>query len=72
MCNALLYREDKTSLGVSCIDEATPWDDCPYPKVILSSVLMIIGFSLATFTQVLITCAPYGVAKSMRKACITQ
>ena len=23
---------DKSSLGVSRIDEATPWDDCPYAK----------------------------------------
>ena len=30
----LLFRihVDKTSLGVSCIGVATPWDDCPYAK----------------------------------------
>ena len=28
----LLFRTDKTSLGVSRIGVATPWDDCPYAK----------------------------------------
>ena len=28
----LLFRIDKTSLGVSRIGPATPWDDCPYSK----------------------------------------
>ena len=27
---ALLFRIDKSSLGVSRIGVATPWDDCPY------------------------------------------
>ena len=27
---ALLFRIDKSSRGVSRIDEATPWDACPY------------------------------------------
>ena len=26
------FRIDKSSLGVSRIGVATPWDDCPYPK----------------------------------------
>ena len=29
---ALLFRIDKSSLGVSHIGVATPWDDCPYAK----------------------------------------
>ena len=28
----LLFRIDKSSLGVSCIGVATLWDDCPYTK----------------------------------------
>ena len=28
----ILFRIDKTSLGVSRIGVANPWDDCPYPK----------------------------------------
>ena len=28
----MLFRIDKTSLGVSRIGEATPRDDCPYTK----------------------------------------
>ena len=28
----LLFRIDKSSLGVSRIGVATPWDDCPYTK----------------------------------------
>ena len=28
----LLFRIDKSSRGVSRIDEATPWDACPYAK----------------------------------------
>ena len=28
----LLFRIDKSSLGVSRIGVATPWDDCPYAK----------------------------------------
>ena len=32
MHHALLFRIDKTSLGVSRIGVATPWDDCPYAK----------------------------------------
>ena len=28
----LLFGIDKTSLGVSGIGVATPWDDCPYAK----------------------------------------
>ena len=28
----ILFRIDKSSLGVSRIGEATPWDDCPYTK----------------------------------------
>ena len=28
----LLFRTDKSSLGVSRIGVATPWDDCPYAK----------------------------------------
>ena len=44
---ALLFRIDKTSLGVSRIGVATPRDDCSYEKVmpILLSVLVLIGFS---------------------------
>ena len=29
---ALLFRIDKSSLGVPRIGAATPWDDCPYAK----------------------------------------
>jgi len=31
-CQALLFRMNKSSLGMSRIDEAIPWDDCPYAK----------------------------------------
>ena len=30
--SALLFRIDKSSHGMSRIDEAFPWDDCPYAK----------------------------------------
>ena len=30
--DTILFRIDKTSLGVSRIGVATPWDDCPYTK----------------------------------------
>ena len=38
---------NESSLGMARIDEAIPWDDCPYTKsnAILSSVLVLIGFS---------------------------
>ena len=28
----LLFRMNKSSLGMARIDEAIPWDDCPYAK----------------------------------------
>ena len=47
MREALLFHIDKTSLGVSHIGVATPWDDCPYTKSNANtpSVLILIGFS---------------------------
>ena len=33
LCNVpLLFRMNKSSLGMARIDEAIPWDDCPYAK----------------------------------------
>ena len=32
MHSALLFRMNKSSLGMARIDEAIPWDDCPYAK----------------------------------------
>ena len=29
---SILFRMNKSSLGMARIDEAIPWDDCPYAK----------------------------------------